>query len=49
MTNNDVITGEPKDENEEGAPPGVAYVAECAAHPGDGTAWAGSIVVSSDW
>jgi len=53
MTNNDVITSEITDENEDEAqqpaPPGVAYVAECAAHPGDGTAWIGDIVVNPDW
>jgi len=50
---NDVITSEPGDEIIEeiqpGAPPGVAYVAECAAHPGDGTAWIGTNVVNPDW
>lgn len=53
MTGSKMITGEPEDENEEevhsGAPPGVAYVGECAAHPGDGTAWIGSIIVNPDW
>lgn len=52
--NNDVITSESEDEIQEevqpGAPPGVAYVGnEGIAHPGDGTAWIGDIVVNPDW
>jgi len=52
---NDVIISEPEDKIEEetqqpGAPPGVAYVGnEGVAHPGDGTAWIGDIVVNPDW
>lgn len=54
MTDTVVTASEAPDEIEEeaqqpGAPPGVAYVAECAAHPGDGTAWPGTCVVNPDW
>jgi len=56
MTDRRVIISETPDEIEEEieeevqpAPPGVAYVGECAAHPGDGTAWIGDIVVSPEW
>jgi len=55
MPDRRVITGEPEDENEDevqqpGTPPGTVFIGdEGVAHPGDGTAWIGDIVVSSDW
>ncbi len=47
----DIFTNKPEEVPQPaGAPPGVAYVAEGTAHPGDGTAWIGDIVVDpNDW